>query len=85
MLMFVSEHRFASVKQTSRQDGLRNVLSQGASLVALGLAAGFGTSLLATRALSQLLFETSPFDPAIFASAVLLLGLLDPRVALNIE
>jgi len=84
----------------SRQDVLRNVLSQGGSLVALGLAVGFGTSLLATRGLSQLLFETAPFDPAIFACAVLLLGLiglvacllpgirasqLDPQVALNIE
>ena len=84
----------------SRQDVLRNVLEQGGSLVAGGMAVGFGLSLLASRGLSQLLFETSPFDPAIFASAALLLGFigmlacllpgvrasqLDPRVALNTE
>ena len=84
----------------SRQDVLRNVLHQGGSLVAVGTAVGFGVSVLATRGLSQLLFETAPFDPAIFAASVLLLGLigmlacllpgmraaqLEPRVALNTE
>jgi ABC-type antimicrobial peptide transport system permease subunit len=84
----------------SRQDVLRNVLQQGGSLVVIGTAIGFCLSLLAARALSQLLFETAPFDPAIFACSVLLLGLigilacllpglraaqLDPRVALNTE
>jgi predicted permease len=83
-----------------RQDVLRNVLHQGGSLVAIGAALGVGLSLLATRALAQLLFETAPFDPTIFASTVLLLGVigilacllpgvraaqLDPRVALNTE
>jgi putative ABC transport system permease protein len=84
----------------SRQDVLRNVLHQGGSLVALGIGLGVGISLLATRALSQLLFETTPLDPGIFFSAVFLLGAigvsacllpgirasqLDPRVALNTE
>jgi predicted permease len=84
----------------SRQDVLRNVLHQGGSLVAVGVALGVGISLLATRALSQLLFETTPLDPGIFLSAVFLLGAigvaacllpgiraskLDPRVALNTE
>ena len=84
----------------SRQDVLRNVLRQGGSLVAIGIVLGVGISLLATRALSQLLFETTPVDPGIFFSAVLLLGAigvlacllpgirasqLDPRVALNME
>jgi len=84
----------------TRQDVLRNVLSQGGSLIAVGTIIGVGLSLLATRALSQFLFQTTPLDPAIFASAVLLLGLigllacllpgvraaqLDPRVALNAE
>ena len=83
-----------------RQDVLRNVLHQGGSLVVAGVAIGFCLSLLATRGLSQLLFETHPFDPVIFAASVLLLGLigllacllpgvrasqLDPRVALNTE
>jgi len=84
----------------SRQDVLRNVLHQGGSLVAVGVALGVGLSLLATRALSQLLFETTPLDPGIFLSAVFLLGAiggfacllpgirasqLDPRMALNTE
>jgi putative ABC transport system permease protein len=84
----------------SRQDVLRNVLHQGGSLVAVGVALGVGLSLLATRALSQLLFETAPLDPGIFLSAVFLLGAIgvlacllpgirasqiDPRVALNTE
>jgi len=84
----------------SRQDVLRNVLRQGGSLVAIGVVLGVGISLLVTRALSQLLFETTPLDPGIFFSAVFLLGAigvlacllpgirasqLDPRVALNTE
>jgi len=84
----------------SRQDVLLNVLHQGGSLIVAGAAIGVALSLIATRGLSQLLFETHPFDPAIFTSAVLLLGVigivaclvpgvrashLDPRVALNTE
>jgi len=84
----------------SRRDVLRDVLSQGGSLVAIGVALGVGISLLATRALSQLLFETTPVEPEIFLSAVFLLGAiglfacllpgirasqLDPRTALNTE
>ncbi len=84
----------------SRHDVLRSVLHQGGSLVAMGVALGTALSLLATRALSQLLFETTPLDPAIFFSAVFLLAAtgvlacllpgirasrMDPRVALNME
>ena len=84
----------------TREDVLRNVLRQGALLVAVGVALGFVLSLLATRGLSQLLFETSAFDPAIFTGAVLLLALigmvacllpgvraaqLEPGIALNTE
>lgn len=84
----------------TRQDVLRNVLQQGGSLVAAGVFLGLGLSLLTTRALAQLLFETAPFDPAILACSVLMLGLigvlasllpgirasrLDPRAALNTE
>jgi len=84
----------------TRQDVLRNVLQQGGSLVAVGVAIGVGLSLLTTQALSQLLFETAPFDTTIFAIAVFMLGLigvlacllpgirasqLDPRAALNTE
>ena len=84
----------------SRQDVLRNVLHQGGSLVLTGTVIGFVLALIAARGLSQLLFETAPFDPAIFAFSTLLLGVvgllacllpgvraaqLDPRVALNME
>ena len=44
----------------TRRDVLQNVLQQGGSLVAVGVALGVGLSLFATRALSQLLFETPP-------------------------
>jgi len=84
----------------SRRDVLRNVLYHGGSLIVGGGAVGVALSLIATRALSQVLFETPPFDPAIFAASVALLGFigivaclvpgvraahLDPRVALNTE
>jgi putative ABC transport system permease protein len=84
----------------SRQDVLRIVLRQGGSLVAVGVVLGVGFSVLSTRALSQLLFETAPLDPGIFISAVLLLAAIgvlacllpgirasqiDPWVALNSE
>jgi len=84
----------------TRQDVLRNVLQQGGSLVAIGVALGIGFSVLAARGLAQLLFETAPFDPAVFGGAVLMLGVigmvacllpgvrasrLDPRAALNTE
>jgi putative ABC transport system permease protein len=84
----------------SRQHVLRSVLRQGGSLVAIGVTLGVGLSLLATRALSQLLFETAPLDAGIFFSAVFLLvatgmvacllpgiraSRLDPRAALNAE
>lgn len=84
----------------SRKDVLMNVLQQGVSLVVVGVALGVGLSLLATRSLSQFLFETTPLDPAIFLAAALLLGAtgtlacllpgiraaqLDPRAALNTQ
>jgi putative ABC transport system permease protein len=84
----------------TRRDVLRNVLQQGGTLIAAGVVFGIGLSLLTTRALSQLLFETVPFDPVIFASSAVMLGLigilaclvpgvrasqLDPRSALNTE
>ncbi|HXZ07245.1 MAG TPA: FtsX-like permease family protein, partial [Paraburkholderia sp.] len=84
----------------SRQNVLRTVMQQGGSLVAVGVVLGLGISLLVTRALSQLLFETTALEPAIFFSAAFLLGAigalacalpgirasqLDPRTALNTE
>lgn len=84
----------------SRRDVLVTVLRQGTSLIGAGVALGIGLSLPATHALAQLLFETTPLDPAIFLAAALLLGAtgvlacllpgiraaqLDPREALNTE
>lgn len=84
----------------NRRDVLRNVLHQGGSLVVAGVAIGFVFSLAASRGLSQLLFETRPYDPVIFIAAILLLGVigimacllpgvraayLAPREALNTE
>jgi putative ABC transport system permease protein len=47
---------------------LRLVLSQGAWLAALGIAAGLAGALAATRLLSSLLFGVGPTDPATFAA-----------------
>jgi putative ABC transport system permease protein len=84
----------------SRHHVLASVLRQGGSLVAMGVALGIGASLLTTRFLSQFLFETTPLDPQVFGSAILLLAAigvlasllpgirasrLDPRTALNSE
>lgn len=84
----------------SRRHVLLSVLRQGGSLVAIGVAMGIGLSLLATRALAQLLFETAPLDPGIYVSAAFLLAVigvlacllpgirasrLDTREALNTE
>jgi putative ABC transport system permease protein len=77
-----------------------NVLQQGGVLVAAGAACGLLLSFAATRTLSRLLFETTPFDPQVFAAAVVLFATigvlaclvpairasrLEPRTALNTE
>jgi putative ABC transport system permease protein len=77
-----------------------SVLQQGGLLVAVGAACGVALSFAATRALSQLLFETTPLDPQVFAVAVVLFvtigalaclvpatraSRLEPRAALNSE
>jgi putative ABC transport system permease protein len=45
---------------------LRMILRQGAAIAAIGLITGTGTALLATRALSTMLFGVDAHDPAIF-------------------
>lgn len=60
----------------TRGDVLRNVFQQGGSLVAIGAALGFGLSLVATRALAHLLFDTAAVDPVVFISSGLLLALI---------
>jgi ABC-type antimicrobial peptide transport system permease subunit len=84
----------------SRQHVLLSVLRQGGSLIAIGVVLRMGLSFVATRALAQFLFETTPLEPEVFVSAVSLLAVigvlacllpgirasrLDPREALNID
>ena len=50
------------------------MLRHGLSLIVVGLIVGAATSLLATRALSGLLFGVGIFDPLTFAALTLLLA-----------
>jgi putative ABC transport system permease protein len=84
----------------ARVDVLRLVLGQTLRLVTAGLIAGVAASLLATRALSRLLFHIGNYDPLTFVAIALLLSLValfagylparratkvDPMVALRYE
>ncbi|HVT74776.1 MAG TPA: ABC transporter permease [Lacunisphaera sp.] len=79
---------------------LRKVLGDGMLIVGVGLAAGIGGSLLLTRLLRSLLYETNPVDPAALAAVAFLLALVglvacwlparraarvDPMIALRAE
>ncbi len=81
-------------------DVVRMVLRHAALLVAVGVVAGIGLALVAGRALSSMLFELSPADPATLAVVSILLGAIallasylparratriDPVVALRAE
>jgi len=83
-----------------RGDVLRQVLSEGARLAGIGIAAGLAGSLLATRLVATLLFGVKPADPLTFAAvAAILAGVtltacyiparratrVDPIVALRYE
>jgi hypothetical protein len=52
---------------------LRSVITQGAGLAAVGVALGLGTAYLAAPYIQDLLFETSPRDPTVFATVSLIL------------
>jgi putative ABC transport system permease protein len=84
----------------TRRDVMRLVLSEGAALVAIGLAVGFVLTLAATRAMSGMLFEVQPHDPQALASSALFLAAvalaasyiparqatrIDPITALRVE
>ena len=60
----------------TRRQVVTDVLRQGLALTAIGLAAGAGVAVLATRTLSQLLFQVRPLDGVSFASAIALLVLV---------
>jgi putative ABC transport system permease protein len=57
----------------ARADILGIVLRQAAVLTGIGLALGLSGSYLLSRALTTLLFETPPYDPATFAAVAALL------------
>jgi predicted permease len=55
-------------------DVIRLVAWQSSRAVAIGLALGTGTALVASRWVAEMLYETSPRDPAIIAGATLALA-----------
>jgi putative ABC transport system permease protein len=81
-------------------DVLKLVLKQGMLLLGIGVAAGLGAALVATRLVESLLYGVGRNDPATFAVVVLLLAgaallacyiparratKVDPMVALRTE
>jgi predicted permease len=54
-------------------DVLRGVMREGARLTAVGVLLGLAAALLATRALSRLLFGVAPVDPLTFAAVGMVL------------
>jgi putative ABC transport system permease protein len=53
---------------------LKLILKRGMLLVGIGVAAGLGMALVATRLIESLLYGVSRNDPATFAAVVLLLA-----------
>jgi predicted permease len=53
---------------------LRMIFSQGLRLFLIGSTIGLAAALLLTRAISHLLFQVSPYDPASFAAITVLLA-----------
>jgi predicted permease len=58
-----------------RQQVVRLVLRQAATVLAIGLAAGVAGALVATRVLQSLLFDVSATDPVVFATLALILAM----------
>jgi predicted permease len=59
-----------------RSDVMKLILTEGMSLILIGLAVGVAGSLVSTRFLSALLFGVTPTDPLTFVAVVLLLALV---------
>ena len=57
------------------QNVLMLIIRQGAIQLAIGLALGLGLALALSRALVLLLFNVEPWDPTIFVTVVIALGL----------
>jgi putative ABC transport system permease protein len=58
-----------------RGDVVALILRQALPVIAAGLIAGLGSSLMLARLLASLLFEVAPADPATAATVALLLGI----------
>jgi ABC-type antimicrobial peptide transport system permease subunit len=75
-----------SVTQRTQEIGIRmalgatmsivqlSVLAKTLRLALIGIAAGAAVSLLVSRAIAALLFNTAPTDPIAFAATILLIG-----------
>jgi predicted permease len=83
-----------------QSDVMRLILSEGMSLILIGLGVGLAVSLASTRFLSSLLFGVTVTDPLTFAGVIILLALValaacyvparqatrvDPTIALRYE
>jgi putative ABC transport system permease protein len=53
---------------------LAKVLGQGALVIAAGIALGLGGAVASSRALSALLYDIEPLDPATYIATSLLLA-----------
>jgi putative ABC transport system permease protein len=59
-----------------RRDVLRLVLSYAGKLIGLGLLIGFGATILTSRVIGSMLFQTSAHDPLTFGLTTLLLAVV---------
>jgi hypothetical protein len=53
---------------------MSSVIARGSRMVGAGLLSGMVISLVGTRVMQELLFETDPLDPAVFLGAAVFLG-----------
>jgi ABC-type antimicrobial peptide transport system permease subunit len=70
----IREFGVRSALGASRGDILMLVARQGIALASLGVVIGIAGALVATRALTTLLFGVSAVDPATYGAAIVLLA-----------